>query len=451
MPQGHEIISRGSKAVTQKDGQLWLSGELKAHPSTGQCRNRGACRHGFYLARSLWAGNRHRNGFPFIATERGLRRHPFCALGVAQQGSPSMDKKLLKRLEITRVAQITGLDRTGVEVACAIRPRGHVLQVTNGKGLSFEDAYVGAVMEAAELWAAERVQPLALKYGAYRDFEPTGWEAWPADALGTPHALWSPTTWMAWREATELFSRKPVWVPAHVVHCLPEGAPPLGVSVLPWTSNGMGAHAVFEKALVHALLEAIERDQLARALPQGFTPKALRQRLLRPESLTLAPKVESLRQRLLSRGFHVFLFDLTPPHGVGLPVAGALLLDAEEGPIPLSAGYACAFLREDALHSALLEAAQSRLTDVHGAREDAVHRSDADAAVLRKWLGATRGQRPLTAMPNVAPSKRPLQRLLQHLRRAGFSRVACVELAGAELGIHVVKVVVPGFLCSELL
>ena len=362
-----------------------------------------------------------------------------------------MDKKLLKRLEVTRVAQITGLDRTGVEVACAIRPRGHVLQVTNGKGLSFEEAYVGAVMEAAELWAAERVEPLSLKYGAFRDFESTEWEAWPAEALGTPHALSSPTTWMAWREARELFSQRPVWVPAHVVHCLPEGAPPLGVSVLPWTSNGMGAHVSHEKALVHALLEAIERDQLARALPQGFTPTALRQRLLRPDSLGLAPRVESLRQRLLSRGFQVFLFDLAPSRGLGLPVAGALLVDAEEGPIPLSAGYACAFSREDALHAALLEAAQSRLTDVHGAREDVVHRSDDDAAVLREWLSATQAQRSLTAMPNGAPTNRPVQKLLQHLRRAGFSRAACVELAGADLGIHVVKVVIPGFLCSELL
>src|SRR3954468_5272121 len=63
---------------------------------------------------------------------------------------------LLPALGVTRVARITGLDRAGVEVACAVRPGGHVLQVTNGKGLAWERARASAVGEAAELWAAER-------------------------------------------------------------------------------------------------------------------------------------------------------------------------------------------------------------------------------------------------------------------------------------------------------
>ena len=41
---------------------------------------------------------------------------------------------------VTRVARLTGLDRTGVEVASAIRPGGHILQVSNGKGRDWETA-----------------------------------------------------------------------------------------------------------------------------------------------------------------------------------------------------------------------------------------------------------------------------------------------------------------------
>src|SRR5260370_22128182 len=59
---------------------------------------------------------------------------------------------------VTRVARVTGLDRSGVEVACAVRPGGHVLQVANGKGLRWEDARASALSEAAELWAAEHAE-----------------------------------------------------------------------------------------------------------------------------------------------------------------------------------------------------------------------------------------------------------------------------------------------------
>src|SRR5260370_18880501 len=62
-------------------------------------------------------------------------------------------------IAVTRVARISGLDRTGVEVACAVRPLGHILQVSNGKGLTFEEAAQGALLEAAELHASERPPP----------------------------------------------------------------------------------------------------------------------------------------------------------------------------------------------------------------------------------------------------------------------------------------------------
>src|SRR5258708_33960393 len=76
---------------------------------------------------------------------------------------------------VTRVARVTGLDRSGVEVACAVRPGGHVLQVANGKGLRWEDARASALSEAAELWAAEKVEPSELVSGSAGGLR----EAWP--------------------------------------------------------------------------------------------------------------------------------------------------------------------------------------------------------------------------------------------------------------------------------
>ena len=48
---------------------------------------------------------------------------------------------------VTRIARLTGLDRTGIEVASAVRPRGHILQVSNGKGRDWFSAERGALHE----------------------------------------------------------------------------------------------------------------------------------------------------------------------------------------------------------------------------------------------------------------------------------------------------------------
>src|SRR5258705_9862182 len=128
---------------------------------------------------------------------------------------------LQRAIGVTRVARVTGLDRSGIEVACAVRPLGYVLQVANGKGESWEEARASALSEAAELWAAEH--PRELIYGAARDFS----NAWEPRDLVAPR-LWSRETRVAWRRARELFSGREVLVPAQAVHCPPRGGPPLG-------------------------------------------------------------------------------------------------------------------------------------------------------------------------------------------------------------------------------
>jgi ribosomal protein S12 methylthiotransferase accessory factor len=367
---------------------------------------------------------------------------------------------------VTRVARVTGLDRTGVEVACAVRPGGHVLQVCNGKGLTYSEALWGALLETAELWAAETVVPGRLVWGSRAELDGRPGPFWSAEALGSAGALVDPRLWndgvrCAWREATELHSGRPVWVPAQGLHVPPPGGPALGPVAAAWTSNGSGAHPDASQALLHALLEATERDQLARALPEGWTEEGVERRLLRPVELQrAAPRAAALAETLRERGFGVYLFDVTPSPrtsgAVGLPVGAAVLVDLEEGPVPLTAGYACALGRDEALLKALLEAAQSRLTDIHGARED-VAATDREAA--RGFAEACAGVRPRRRagdMPDLGarargPAGRRVRQVLERMKRAGFTQVAEVALDSPVAGLHVRRVVVPGMRISELL
>ena len=353
-------------------------------------------------------------------------------------------KKLLHLLGVTRVARITGLDRAGVEVACAIRPGGHVLQVTNGKGSTPEEAAFGAVMEAAELWAAEQAPISSMRFGSLREL---GAPAWGPDLLGPVGPLWSPALRIGWCEACRIDTGEAVWVPAQAVRCPPAAGPSLGPIVMAWTSNGMGAHPVYEKALTHALLEAIERDQLDRALPEGWTKPEVRRRRLSPSSLS--GPLSRWVQRLGHEGLDAHLFDLTPRRAIGLPLAGALLFDREGGPVPLAAGYACRFTLEQALFGALFEAAQSRLTDIHGARDDIGPADREAASVLRAWCEAAPGSSPERRAS--ANTGRSSARLLRLLHAAGFERVGVIDLATPPLGLAVLKVLVPGLKRSALL
>jgi ribosomal protein S12 methylthiotransferase accessory factor len=353
---------------------------------------------------------------------------------------------------VTRLARLTGLDRAGVEVVAAVRPSGHILQVTNGKGETYAQAAAGALAEAAELWCAER--PLSLVSGTAAELR----ERFGARGVLGPEELApgeAPPGWgsarLAWRTGDDLLTGHPCLVPAHAVHCPPAGAAPLGPALVPWTSNGMGAHPARESALLHALLEACERDQLARALPRGFTPTEVRRRLIAPGSLARsAPGTAGWVARLSARGFAVHLLDVTAD--LGLPAAAALLVDLERGPVPVAAGYACRLGRDEALLAALLEAAQSRLTEIHGAREDVRHGERASGLPLVALCARTRPLRRAAALPNhAAATPRVAVRLvLARLAAAGHRRVVVTDLAGPP-GLHVVKVLAPSLRRSELL
>jgi len=349
---------------------------------------------------------------------------------------------------VTRLARVTGLDRCGVEVACAVRPLGHVLQVSNGKGASYAEAARGALLEAAELAAAEAPGRAALRFASSEELAAVGERLLPPEALGASGPL--ARCRMAWVEGRDLPTGRPIWVPASAVYCPPATGSFLGPAAVPWSSNGMGAFSSRGPALRHALLEALERDRLARALPAGFTRRSVASSLLDPADLAeAAPRAASLAERIAARGFEVFFLDLSAPGDV--PVAAALLADSHAGPVPLTAGYAAGLGAEEALRGALLEAAQSRLTDIHGAREDVAPASAADMERLWAWCREARPRRRASAMPRLAASGgRAILALARRIGR-GRSPVVAVALPPPAPGIEVVKVLSPALRRSELL
>jgi ribosomal protein S12 methylthiotransferase accessory factor len=88
---------------------------------------------------------------------------------VAKSGGPGTSREVtaadtyrrvrphLRRIGVTRVADITGLDRVGIPVFNAICPRSRdTVSVYSGKGVTPTAARTSAVMEAVERYHAAR-------------------------------------------------------------------------------------------------------------------------------------------------------------------------------------------------------------------------------------------------------------------------------------------------------
>ena len=179
-------------------------------------------------------------------------------------------------LGVTRLGNITGLDRLGLPVYTAVVPRSDdSISVYNGKGVRPEDAKAGALMEAIERQTAlNRDLPAIeaslndLRRGARAVAEPGSFN----------HRLcedYSDDRPYLWTEAYDLIGREPVLVPAGLAGYGPKYAAnsPFDVN----SSNGLASGNCFEEAVCHALCELIERDAMTLAdLHCRWIPRALR-------------------------------------------------------------------------------------------------------------------------------------------------------------------------------
>lgn len=336
---------------------------------------------------------------------------------------------LLEAIGVTRVARVTDLDQLGLEVACAVRPEGHVLQVSQGKGRDWPAAVRSAVHEAAELWAAECPDASTFTWASAAELRTHG-EVWSPDLLASaaPNALWHADLPLPWVQAQRLDRRARVWVPAQSVYCAHPQVCDLGPLVTRWTSNGLGAHAVKARALQHALLEVYERHALALSLPFGWSVPELKKRRIEARGWAAT--------QLERRGAQLTVFDVTPARTGLPPVAAALLRDSAGRSVSVTAGYACRLSIDEAVDAAVSEAAQSRLTDIHGAREDVSHdgpQREAFDALFEIRVNRRRPRaRSFRRVPLVMPA-------------------ASVTLSAPVRGLQVVKVIAPSALLSELL
>ena len=350
-------------------------------------------------------------------------------------------RPLLPRFGITRVANVTGLDRIGIPVWMCIRPNGRSLSVSQGKGLSPELAQASAVMESIESHHAEHMAPPAL-VGSYRAvrrhhevvalrrFQPG--IRWKAYDDGRP--IW-------WTAGIDLTSEEEVLVP-HVRLDLDWSRTHPDAGLILGTSTGLASGNTRAEAMCHALFEVVERD--AEWHWDRLPAKAQLASELDPDSVN-APMLRRLLDQFADACMSVRMWDMTSPE-VGIPVYYCSIDDANPfGAIRRFGGSGCHLSKDIALSRALTEAAQSRLTFIAGSRDDLFPEE-----YVAQDLLDTRGK---AATLDFRTRKSPqlgqtfeddLAITVDLLRGAGFSQVIAVDHTRAEFGVPVVSVVVPG-------
>src|SRR5205823_1827932 len=116
---------------------------------------------------------------------------------------------------ITRLGNITGLDRIGIPVAIAVRPNSRSVSVAQGKGLDLPQAMASALMEACETFHAEDIGPY--RRATYRELARAATVVDPGTVCPGVRPF-DPGATTSWIEGYDLLRREACWVPAEIVH-----------------------------------------------------------------------------------------------------------------------------------------------------------------------------------------------------------------------------------------
>jgi YcaO-like protein with predicted kinase domain len=360
-------------------------------------------------------------------------------------------RPLLPAMGITRVANVTGLDRIGVPVVMVCRPNSRSLAVHQGKGLDLAAAKASGVMEAIECYHAEHMVQAVMLAGhaelcrAGYCLADVGRLPRVADSLFNEHFR------LLWVEGTDLLrQRSTTWVPHEMVHADYRMPMPQGSGCFMATTNGLASGNSPMEAIAHGLAELIERDARALWSMRGEAEQ-------RASALDLAsvddPECRDVIGLFERAGLSVTVWNATSD----IPMPCFLCRIGEPGGLP--GGFDGGFYgagahptRGIALLRALTEAAQSRLTKIAGSRDDMApdhyedHPAVEAAAFANMAPAAGQAGHRFGDIPTFdgASFEEDVGWMLSRLEAAGIEQAVMVDLSKPEFGIPVVRMVVPG-------
>ena len=385
---------------------------------------------------------------------------------------------LAKKIGVTRLADITDMDILRVPNYSAILPGTEdYIWVYSGKGPTKTHAKVSALMESIERYSAlPSGAPRNFTQGSYDQLSSMSRVLHPEEIMEPLRFHYRNDMIMDFLPGLDLFTGHEIMVPAALALFRYS---PKAPAVNPFAfhhTNGLASGNVEEEAICHSLCEVIERDAMslaelrASAIPFHFLKHIMNSLKAKGYPISaisadtfkddpgIFPDVDiseiefepakAMANKFSKAGIPLIIKDITST--VGIPTFNASSIEWVTHDYGyLAEGHGAHPDSRIALLRAITEVSQTRAANIQGARDD-----------LRKisyGQDNTDDKRAWQFMPSKNTIKfsevrtyfnedilEDIKLLLDHLKGDGLATAIIVNLTNPEIGIPVVRAVVPG-------
>jgi len=277
-------------------------------------------------------------------------------------------QKIFNKIGITRVANVTGLDHVGIPTWIAVRPLAKSLSVSQGKGITDELAKASGIMECIEIFHAENFVPRGHKASLSAVFNRPGY----VNPLLLPlriDADLDNDLELEWIKGVELNTQSNRWLPRELIDLDFTQQQYQTPCYFLSSSNGLASGNTREEALIHALCEVIERDQISFWLVESEIQSSRAKTRLKIDTIDDSYCLD-LIEKCNQSGLEILVWYTT--HNLQLPCFVCVVYDKRQNTFypQRASGAGCHLRKNVALSRAITEALQSRLTHISGGRDD---------------------------------------------------------------------------------
>ena len=406
---------------------------------------------------------------------------------------------LCKTIGVTRLCDITYMDKLYIPNYSAVLPGTEDLfWVYSGKGPTDSHARASALMESIERYTAlSSTASRSPICGTYKELSKSYDKVLHPDEVVEPvqSNYEADGSIIDYLPGFDLLNNEEILVPAELVYSRYSPKRPSTNAFIYSHTNGLASGNVIEEAICQALCEVIERDAVSIAdLCASAFPYSILQKITNSMSEMEQDKsklrqfgddfvddpsifpdvdiseitqqfrtVKSLVERFANAGINLLIKNITQGD-IGIPTFVATSVEwitSDYGYFAI--GYGTHLDSKIALVRAITELSQTRALNIQGARDDLkkIQYRENDEIYKRKWQ----------FMPATAPASKEHKKvvmfsqintfenddilddvkyILNRLKKAGLRRAIIVDLTDPNLGVPVVRAIVPGLETLEV-
>jgi thioglycine synthase len=383
-----------------------------------------------------------------------------------------------KKIGVTRLADITDMDVLRIPNYSAVVPGTEdYIWVYSGKGPTKRHAMASALMESIERYSSLPSGWLGkFVRSSYSELSKTHKVLHPDKIVEPMRFVYHTNMMMDWLPGHDLVSGEEIMVPASIALFRYTPPPPAINPFSYFHTNGLASGNVMEEAVCHALCEVIERDAMSLAdLRASAIPFHILRTIvhsLNAAAFSVSPilsdrfvddpsifpdvdieeinfePVKSLVEKFRQAGISLMVKDITSD--IDIPTFNASSVEWISHDYGyLAEGHGTHPDARIALLRAITEVSQTRAANIQGARDDLrkIKYNDENTDDRRAWpfLRSTKkikfSEVPTFFNEDILDD---INLILYRLKNVGLNQVIIVDLTNQDIGIPVVRAIVPG-------